>query len=345
MTKKAQVKKSTGRRSIKRSKRQVKQRRSTRRSSKRGSVTLRTLQTRSRASRRRSVRGGGTLGNVTGVATVATGAATAWQIKNTRRQAIQTAIHEFKETCRYWNNDGSYKKIQSIYKQYQYPDKQNASVPANFSATLLSFCTEHDDPKNEFNTTLENELMSVNLKDPAKIFLDKLKDVQTPEELIIALLALYIRDCSFASALYLLLLKQQKKTDMYNAQCEDILKLEIVPLYISTLRTSQDETTHKTLFVTDYTRINASQATESVALGDNDTSTWEREQNNGEYYFDAIRNVDIDSSGYIERLKCFITPGYYDDYLGHKGNTLRYLGHKGNTLQSGAPVTAYSNTD
>ncbi len=302
------------------------------------SVTRRTQrQQRSRhgsqTSRRlSSVRGGGTLGNVAGVATVATGAAAVYLMKSTRRQAIKIAIDKFKQT--YNKNLTS---LGSIINTYCNTTLTTRAVFLNSLATF--FITGTIDTsylsKEQFTEKLENKLLNFTFyqDDTANILIEHLQScLEVNEDLnelssyskslqfkslefksfnfddafyfIFTLIALFIKDCSFATALYILHRVRKSSTEEEAIATRldlHVLKnnLAIVPLYVQNYTLGDDYAKRRNIFIKRYTDL-YKKSYEGFPDIEKDSG----------YFFDQIDTVTE-----IKTLQCFITPSPYDTYI------------------------------
>jgi hypothetical protein len=314
MTKKAQVKKSTGRRSIKRSKRQVKQRRSTRRSTPRAKP-------RSRTSHYRNVRGGGKGLATLGVSTVGTGlgsTAAYLYLRNQRKKEIKNAILKFRET--YTNKTEEIKKI--IIDGYGYANQFTRG-----EVTKINEILESKLPENEYNW-LESELLRFNfISDDATPYISNLNTFSALK-FIIYILALFIKDCGFATALYISKQKNYLPNDF-----EFLRKnLNIVALYVQKNSTNKNyDELRKQKFVTKYTQF--MNQTQHDASLDQESLLAE-----GGYLFDRIDEIPE-----IQNLQCIITPGAYDTFLGSYDTVYNTIDqYRRDTSGSGGPVSLSS---
>lgn len=316
MTKKAQVKKSTGRRSIKRSKRQVKQRRSTRRSTPRAKP-------RSRTSHYRNVRGGGKGLATLGVSTVGTGmggSAAYLYLRNQRKEQIKDAIKKFKET---YPNREAYDTIKQILEDgYGFDEKKILDYKNDIESFLN---LEYNDIN---NISIVSNLLRVNFKfDDVENLVNQTKDTK---DIGTMLIALFIKDCGFATALYIL--GQQY---LEYGEAEFLRQnLNIVALYVRDTNATEEGNPRKQKFITKYTGLyKTPQFTPYYNLQESlDKESFVR--TDGDYLFDRIHGIPE-----IQNLQCIITPGAYDSFLVGKDTVYNTIDqYRRDTSGSGGPV-------
>jgi hypothetical protein len=266
------------------------------------------------------VRGGGKRLAVGGVATVGTsmGSTAAYlYLRNQREEQIKNAIRNFRDIYQ----NASYVTFKQILddgyglESYNY-EEENQKYIKSF---LDSQNTDID------NKSVVSDLLLVNFKSDnvANLF----QQISTITRNIVTLLiALFIKDCGFATAFLL-----QKSGDITQIEVYFLRQnLNIVALYVQDNSPTTTEIERKSKFIKKYKDLyKTPQISTHIILDDREQKEVSIE---GGHLFDTINNVPE-----IKNLKCLITPGAYDSFLGSYDTVSRTLGslHR----KSGAGIT------